>query len=96
MLIFVIILSFIYYTHAQFTDLQSKRAIDEQWEWDGQVIGLLLKEAFGASQPLFAVTAAGSLPYWSELPALDMLGLNDYYLPRHPPQNFGQGWIGHC
>ena len=41
------------------------------------------------------MTAAGCLPYWSELPALDMLGLNDYYLPRHPPKNFGNGFLGH-
>jgi hypothetical protein len=24
-----------------------------------------------------------------------MLGLNDFYLPRHPPKNFGTGYIGH-
>jgi hypothetical protein len=24
-----------------------------------------------------------------------MLGLNDYYLPRHPPEDFGTGLIGH-
>ena len=37
----------------------------------------------------------GTLAYWSELPALDMLGLNDRYLATHPPADFGQGGLGH-
>jgi hypothetical protein len=41
------------------------------------------------------VDAAGALPYWSELPALDMLGLNDHYLPRHPPTDGQTIGIGH-
>ncbi len=68
---------------------------EDSWEWDGKVIGLLLKRAFGEQQPLIAVTAAGCIPYWSGLPALDMLGLNDHYLPRHPPEDFGEGTTGH-
>ena len=36
-------------------------------------------------EPLFAVTAAGCLPYFSELPALDMLGLNDRHIAHHRP-----------
>jgi hypothetical protein len=79
----------------QSRDEENFRAISERWEWDGKAIGTLLKEAFGSQQPLMAVDPAGCLPYWSELPALDMLGLNDYYLPRHPPPNLGQGAIGH-
>jgi hypothetical protein len=42
-----------------------------------------------------AVTAAGCLPYWSGFRSLDMLGLNDYYIPRHPPPNLGEGALGH-
>ncbi len=76
-------------------DSENLRAISERWEWDGKVIGTLLKDAFGPSQPLLAVDPAGCLPYWSELPAVDMLGLNDYHLPRHPPADIGQGPIGH-
>ncbi|HEY6951263.1 MAG TPA: hypothetical protein VI758_02580 [Bacteroidota bacterium] len=79
----------------QFKDPDNKNAVTERWEWDGKVVGLLLKGAFSKQQPLIAVTAAGCLPYWSELPALDMLGLNDYYLPRHPPQDFGKRSLGH-
>lgn len=83
------------FTTLQFRDSENFRAKSERWEWDGQVIGTLLKKAFGAQQPLMAIDPAGCLPYWSELPSLDMLGLNDYYLPRHPPSDLGQGPIGH-
>lgn len=79
----------------QFTHSANKRAVKERWEWNGKVIGLVLKQAFSEKQPLIAVTAAGCLPYWSELPAIDMLGLNDYYLPRNPPKDFGTGFLGH-
>lgn len=80
----------------QWTDDRDAEAFrDGGWEWSGQVVGLLLKRAFASQQPLFAVTAAGSLPYWSELPSLDMLGLNDRYLARHRPQDFGTGRLAH-
>jgi hypothetical protein len=58
-------------------------------------VGHLLKQAFGDRQPLLAVEAAGAIPYWSELPALDMLGLNDYYIAHHRPASVGTGAIGH-
>lgn len=90
-----LVVLFASYLWLQFNHPKNKKAVYERWEWDGQVIGLLLKKAFSTQQPLIAVTAAGCLPYWSELPALDMLGLNDYYLPRHPPKNLGRGSIGH-
>ena len=79
----------------QSRDSENLRAISERWEWDGRAVGLMLKQAFGKQQPLMAIDPAGCLPYWSELPSLDMLGLNDYYLPRHPPPSVGQGAIGH-
>ena len=91
----VLIVLFAFYGTAQFRNLESQKAKAELWEWDGQVTGLFLKKAFGQQAPLTAVTAAGCIPYWSELPCLDMLGLNDYYLPRHPPKDLGQGHLGH-
>lgn len=89
------LLLFIPYGYIQFTDTQNQRAIHERWEWTGRDLGLILKDAFSAQQPLVAVTAAGCIPYWSKLPALDMLGLNDYYLPRHRPKDIGNGLLGH-
>jgi len=83
------------YLYFQFTDQRNRQAVLERWEWEGKDIALILKTAFSRQQPLMAVTEAGCLPYWSELPSLDMMGLNDYYLPRHPPKDMGQGLIGH-
>lgn len=94
--VFLLLLAGGYYTLNQFQHEQNQRALGERWEWDGQVMGRLLQTAFGQQRPVLAVDAAGCVPYWSKLPALDMLGLNDYYLPRHSlPKDFGQGWIGH-
>ena len=95
LLLLVLGLAGIVYVRIQLTDSANQRALSERWEWDGKVVGLLLKRAFAEQQPLLAVTAAGCLPYFSDLPALDMLGLNDYYLPRHPPADFGRGYLGH-
>ncbi|MEO6593669.1 MAG: hypothetical protein ABIP94_02825, partial [Planctomycetota bacterium] len=46
-------------------------------EWRGKVLGEVMASAFGPQQPRFAVDAAGALPYYAKLPALDMLGLCD-------------------
>jgi len=45
-------------------------------------VGKNLKTIFGDSDIKIAVTAAGAIPYYSELPTLDMLGLNDKYVAR--------------
>ncbi len=86
---------FALYSYNQLFDYRNRFAKLKRWEWDGQVIGLLLKKGFGQAKPLLATTIGGCIPFWSELPTVDMLGLNDYHIPRHPPENFGQGWIGH-
>lgn len=83
------------HVRAQFQDAENQRAKNELWEWDGKPLGIVLRRAFALQKPLMAVDAAGALPYWSELPSLDMLGLNDKYIPRHPPPHFGYGTIGH-
>lgn len=69
----------------QMADPENLRATTERWEWDGEVIGTLFRTGFGEQQPLYAVTAAGTLPYFSKLPSLDMLGLNDRHIARAPP-----------
>lgn len=69
-------------------------AIEERWEFRGMNLGTTLKNTFPKTT-LIAVTAAGCIPYASELPTVDMLGLNDYYTPRHPPKNFGTGMLAH-
>lgn len=67
----------------------------ERWEWDGVPVARELRRAFSEQQPLFAVDASGSLPYFSKLPSLDMLGLNDRYLAHHRPKDMGKQGIGH-
>lgn len=79
----------------QSKDERNLRALSQHTEWDGRTVGLMLRRAFGEAAPLIAVDAAGSVPYWSQLPALDMLGLNDPHIPYRPPPDFGKGFIGH-
>jgi hypothetical protein len=67
----------------------------EVWQWHGQVVGKTLARMFGDARPLVAVDAAGTIPYYSKLPALDMLGLTDHYLAHHRPKNMGSGFMGH-
>jgi len=81
--------------YTQSNDMENREARAERWEWDGEVAGKLFKNAFGGQQALLAVDSAGCLPYWSELPAIDMLGLNDRHIARHRPLDFGEGYLGH-
>jgi hypothetical protein len=76
-------------------DRENSRARHERWEWDGAELGVFLKQAFGQRQPLAAIDPAGCIPYFSDLPSLDMMGLNDRYLARHRPPDFGTGALGH-
>ncbi len=59
--------------------------------WIG--VGKKLKTIFGGSDVEIAVTAAGAVPYYSELKTLDMLGLNDKYIARE--QNIISNRPGH-
>ncbi|MCD6587602.1 MAG: hypothetical protein J7K88_03530 [Candidatus Fermentibacteraceae bacterium] len=86
---------FVLFAAVQLFDSRNRNARRELWEWDGRVTALVLKEAFGEREPLLAVTAAGTLPYWSELPVLDMLGLNDRYLAVNQGNRNWEGMPGH-
>jgi arabinofuranosyltransferase len=44
---------------------------------------------------LIAVDAAGQVPYFSELPAIDMFGINDLHIGRLSVATLGQGTPGH-
>lgn len=52
-------------------------------------IGLTLGRAYAGERPLVAVDAAGAVPYFSDLPALDMLGLTDRHIAHAKPPDFG-------
>ncbi len=90
-----LVLTFLPYWYMQERDIENERSLDEIWEWDGQVVGLALKKGFGDREPLLAVDAAGTTPYWSEFPTIDMMGLSDHHIARTRPEDLGTGRIGH-
>jgi arabinofuranosyltransferase len=51
----------------------------DNWELAGKVLGALFPEG-GVT---LAATAAGAIPYYSKLPAVDMLGMNDAWVARN-------------
>ncbi len=69
----------------------------ELWMWDAKEIGEILKERYSYStdKPLIAVGVAGAIPYYSELPTLDIFGLNDHYLAHNwqSTKYRGQGYL---
>lgn len=79
----------------QFFSYSSIAAKFERWEWHGEVLAKVLKAAFDDRQPLLAVSAAGTLPYFTGFPAIDMLGLNDHYIARNPERDPTLSPIGH-
>jgi hypothetical protein len=44
---------------------------------------------------LIAVDAAGAVPFFSELPTIDMFGMNDEYIAHGSNPNLGLGVAGH-
>jgi arabinofuranosyltransferase len=50
-----------------------------RWELAGKVLG----ELFPEGGVTIATTAAGAIPYYSKLPAVDMLGINDAWVARN-------------
>jgi len=71
----------------------------EHFEWRAEVLGHSLRRAFAApadQPPRLAVDAAGALPYFSGLPALDMLGLSDRTIATStaPSWAAAAGWCG--
>lgn len=65
-------------------DPRSHEARAESWEWEHKAVGEVLGRAFSEQQPRIAVDSAGSLPFYSQLPTLDMLGLCDRTIAKTP------------
>lgn len=62
------------------------------------VVGLRVGRYFADTLPpdaLIAVNTAGSLPYKSRLPTIDMLGLTDAAIAHHPTYVVSAGYAGH-
>lgn len=51
---------------------------DQSWKQTGES----LKKYFGDVKPTIATSAAGAIPYYSEMKTIDMLGLNDKNIPK--------------
>jgi hypothetical protein len=79
----------------QLTFDENKRAYNDQWEWKAKELGEWLYRHYYDKQPLIAVSAGGAIPFYSKLPALEVFGLTDRYLTRHPGELFGHGYLGH-
>jgi MFS family permease len=84
----------------QVTFEENDKARQEQWVWDTKELSDYLKTEYGKEQPLVAVTLAGVIPFFSQLPSVDMYGLNDAYITKHRDEDtgygkFGEGFIGH-
>ena len=60
----------------------------------GERVGAWLGERL-APDDWIAVNTAGSLPYVSRLPTLDMLGLTDAQIAHRPIYIVSEGWAGH-
>ncbi|HMR07403.1 MAG TPA: hypothetical protein PKA88_16595, partial [Polyangiaceae bacterium] len=76
-------------------DPEKTWALRDLWHWPARPIGSFFRASFGDKDPLLAVDAAGALPYFWKGRALDMLGLNDAWLAKHPPSRFGTGPLAH-
>jgi arabinofuranosyltransferase len=72
------------------TTIAAKAALNERF----RRIGLWLRER-SAPDDAIAVVAAGIIPYYSRLPAIDMLGLADPHIARRQIAGFGSGMAGH-
>ncbi len=75
--------------------LNSYPAQDYQdWNWTERLrpMGLWLRAFARPGEPI-AVTAAGVIPYLSDLPTVDMHGLNDRRIARRPIER--RGMVGH-
>ena len=60
----------------------------------GERVGAWLRGRL-SSDDWIAVNTAGAVPYFSRLPAIDMLGLTDAQIAHRPIYIVSEGWAGH-
>jgi len=94
-IIFLFCVLLLFHFKGQFNDRIIKKAKAELWEWEGKEIAFMLKNGFNEPKPTVVTSSAGSIPFWSDLPVIDSLGLNDYYIPRYSKKNPLDKRIGH-
>ena len=79
---FVHIFTFTYHSGIESVKTLASHLTRPEENWIG--VGKKLKRLFDNEDIKIAVTASGAIPYYSNLPALDMLGLNDPHISREP------------
>lgn len=60
----------------------------------GPEVGLWIRE-HSQLDTIIAVNAAGTVPYYSDLYTIDMLGLNNEHIGHRDTPSLGVGWAGH-
>jgi len=94
---FTVLLSLgaLFYVYHQFENNNYENIETYHWTKRQKTLALALVDEFGDKKPLIALDAAGSIPYWTKFPALDMLGLNDYHIARNKPEVINPRFVGH-
>ncbi len=77
-----------------FTEQAYRAFVADRTAVVGKAVGEWFKTRLGPDD-LIAVNTAGSLPYYSRLPALDMLGLTDAQIAHRPVFIVSPHWAGH-
>lgn len=74
-----------YVTPRGISNIPELRAgVDRNSPISWSTMGERLRQAFpGGDGPVIAVSPAGAIPFYSRLPAVDVLGLNDRWVARH-------------
>lgn len=72
----------------------SNRIEIDQVATRGREVGIWLR-LNSRSDAVLATNTAGSIPYFSRLKTIDMLGLNDLHIAHRPIANLGMGKPGH-
>ncbi len=80
--------------HLYYDNQLNKRVVTGTVWSSGTVVGEWLRENV-PPDTLFATNTAGSIPYYSKLPTIDMLGLNDEHIAHRDVKSMGQGQAGH-
>lgn len=83
----------LYYTYTDRETFQTVKAGDYVQE-KGTIVGKWLLE-HAPEGTVIATNTAGTIPYYSQLRTIDMLGLNDRHIARREMQFMGYGFAGH-
>jgi hypothetical protein len=62
--------------------------------WRGRELGIWLRE-HAPADAVVATNTSGSVPYFSGLRAIDMLGMNDEHIAHCQVKTMGEGFVGH-